>query len=139
MNKLTVLVIDDNSAHAEGLTELLEQNGFAAMYALTGASGLQITAAHSIDAVLLDVHLPDMTGFDICQKLRSNPATRNIAVIFHTGSQRLDGRDHGGDAFLTYPVEFTELFAVIQGCVSRRKGKQPVAHSEAFSAEKCRA
>jgi hypothetical protein len=47
----------------------------------------------------------------------------HVAIVFHTGTAHPHDRDHGGDAFLTYPVELSELFAVIQGCVHRRRVK----------------
>lgn len=122
MEKLTVLVIDDNTNHGEGLVELLELNGFTALQATTGAAGLQLAAEFPIDAVLLDIHLPDMTGLDVCRTFRSNPSMEQTAIIFHTGSSSFYGSEHGADAFLTYPVAISELCAVIVGSVYRRKG-----------------
>lgn len=123
MEKLTVLVIDDNSNHGEGLVELLELNGFTAFHATTGTAGIQLASAFPIDAVLLDIHLPDMTGLEVCQTFRSNPSMEQTAIIYHTGSSSFYGSEHGGDAFLTYPVSISELCAVIVGSVYRRRDK----------------
>jgi DNA-binding response OmpR family regulator len=70
MDKLTVLVVDDNIAHGDGLAELLELNGFVALHASTGSACLQIAATHPVDSVLLDINLPDMAGYEVCQKVR---------------------------------------------------------------------
>jgi CheY-like chemotaxis protein len=120
MSTIRVLIIDDNEAHAQGLAELLELSGFAAVYATTGARGLELALSGAVDAVLLDLNLPDMTGYEVCYRLRSNPVTANLAIVFHTAanSARID---HQGDAFLTYPVEMGHIFHVIRGCVARRK------------------
>jgi DNA-binding response OmpR family regulator len=120
MQKIRVLVIDDNKAHAEGLAELLELSGFDCTSTGTGLDGLELAAQLSVDAVLLDMDLPDIEGSEVCRRLRANPVTTNVAVIFHTGSRPSPGIDHEADSFLTYPVAVTELSAVIQGCVARR-------------------
>jgi CheY-like chemotaxis protein len=120
MSSLRVLVIDDNEVHAQGLAELLALSGFDAIYATTGTKGLELILSQSVDAVLLDLNLPDMSGYEVCHKLRSEPATANIAIVFHTAADSA-GVDHQGDAFLTYPVEMGHICHVIQGCVARRR------------------
>ena len=70
---LKVLVIDDNQAHSEGLAELLQLAGFEASYVLTGGEGLEAARRLSVDAVLLDMNLPDMNGFEVCRRLRRDP------------------------------------------------------------------
>jgi CheY-like chemotaxis protein len=117
---IKVLVIDDNEAHAQGLSELLELSGFAAIYAVTGEKGIELALSESVNAVLLDLHLPDMTGYEVCRRLRSHPATANLAIVFHTAADSATV-DHQGDAFLTYPVEMGHICHVIQGCVARRR------------------
>ena len=125
MSVIKVLVIDDNEAHAQGLAELLELSGFSAIYSTTGKKGLELALSQSVDAVLLDLNLPDMSGYEVCHRLRSGPATANIAIVFHTAADSA-GVDNQGDAFLTYPVEMGHICHVIQGCVARRKtGIQP--------------
>jgi DNA-binding response OmpR family regulator len=120
MSSIRVLVIDDNEAHAQGLAELLALSGFDALYATTGNRGLELALSESVDAVLLDLNLPDMSGYEVCHRLRSEPATANIAIVFHTAADST-GVDQQGDAFLTYPVEMGHICHVIQGCVARRR------------------
>jgi CheY-like chemotaxis protein len=117
---IKVLIIDDNEAHAQGLAELLELSGFATTYAVTGEKGIELAHTESVNAVLLDLHLPDMTGYEVCRRLRSHPATANLAIVFHTAADSATV-DHQGDAFLTYPVEMGHICHVIQGCVARRR------------------
>ncbi len=97
MQSIKVLVIDDNKAHAEGLAELLELSGFGCTSAGTGLEGLDMAERLAVDAVLLDMDLPDIEGIEVCRRLRSNPVTTNVAVIFHTGSQPSPGMQHDAD------------------------------------------
>lgn len=120
---IRVLVIDDNKAHAEGLAELLQLAGFDASHVLTGGEGIEYAKTHSVNAVLLDMNLPDFNGFEVCRRLRSDPKTANIAVIFHTAQGSVPGSRHPGDAFLTYPVAMTEVYSVIRACVERRRSR----------------
>jgi DNA-binding response OmpR family regulator len=118
---LKVLVIDDHKPHAEGLAELLQLAGFEASYSLTGTEGLESARKQGVDAVLLDMNLPDMNGFEVCRRLRRDPNTAHIAVVFHTAQGSVPGSRHEGDAFLTYPVAMDEVYSVIRSSVDRRR------------------
>ncbi len=122
-----VLVVDDNQAHASGLAELLRIAGFDAREIDNGHDALRIAAEGSVDAVLLDLGLPDMSGYEVCRQLRSDERTAHIAVIFHSGTQEPLHFDHHGDAFLTFPISFSEVFSTIRGCVARRRNKRAKA------------
>lgn len=115
-----VVVIDDKEAHAQGLAELLSLAGFESSYTLTGREGLEYVRSAKVDAVLLDVNLPDMTGYEVCRILRTRTENIGVAVVFHTAEEMSHER-HGGDAFLTYPVETEHLVQVLLGCISRRQ------------------
>jgi CheY-like chemotaxis protein len=126
---IRILVIDDNDAHGDGLMELLALAGFDSYHVTTGQSGIDFIQEIPVDAVLLDVHLPDMTGYEVCSRIRQDPKTSSVAIIFHTGESRQVRPDCGEDAFLTYPVDFRDLTTVITACVLRRKFKQANAAS----------
>jgi CheY-like chemotaxis protein len=119
MEPLRILVVDDNEVHGTGLAELLALRGYETVFASTGEQALHVAFTQTLDAVLLDIHLPDMSGYEVCRRLREHPQTSNLAVIFHSGSQ--GAPPLMGDAFLTYPVEFNVLYSVIQGSVARRR------------------
>ena len=120
---LKVLVIDDNESHAEGLAELLGLAGFEATHVHTGNEGIEMARTLAVDAVLLDMNLPDMNGFEVCRRLRRDPRTTNIAVVFLTAQGSVPGSRHEGDAFLTYPVAMSEVYATIRGSVERRRNR----------------
>ena len=119
MEPLRIMIVDDNEAHGVGLAELLELRGYETVFASTGERALYIASSRPLDAVLLDLHLPDMTGYEVCKRLREDPQTSHLAVIFHTGSKAQ--HPQMGDAFLTYPVDFNTLYSVIHGSVARRR------------------
>ena len=121
MTALKVLVVDDNEAHGEGLAELLGLGGFEAYHVFTGGEGLEFIQSFPVDAVLLDLNLPDISGYEVCRRLRANPETANIAVVFHTAVDASLRQNHQGDAFLTYPVDTSHVFHVIRGCVAKRR------------------
>ncbi len=118
---IRVLVIDDNQPHAEGLAELLQIAGFEASYVLTGGEGVESARRLGVDAVLLDMNLPDMNGFEVCRKLRRDARTAYIAIIFHSAQGSAPGARHEGDAYLTYPVAMNQVYSVIRSCVQRRR------------------
>jgi DNA-binding response OmpR family regulator len=116
-----MLVVDDNKVHAEGLAELLNLSGFESSPVFTGLDGVEMAEQLAVDAVLLDIGHPDIKGSEVCRRLRANPAIANVAIVFHTGTHPSPGFDHLADAFLTYPIEMVDVYAVIRGCVERRR------------------
>jgi len=118
-----VLVVDDHAAHAEGMAELLALKGFKTKPTTSGTEALKLVTDWKPDAVLTDLGLPDLSGFEICRRIRSNPAWNTVAVIFHTGSQPHPGHPTECDAFLTYPVETSTLVATVTGSIMRRRNR----------------
>lgn len=123
---ISVLTVDDNEIHCYAMSKVLERSGFVVRVANCGNAALEVATAEKPDVVLLDINLPDLSGYEVCELLRKNPGTRNIAVVFHTASSaneasRMHATQVGGDAFLTYPVDQEHLYSVIQGCVARHR------------------
>ena len=118
---LKVLVIDDNLPYAAGLAELLELGGFSASYVLTGEDGIESTYRLGVDAVILDMNLPDINGFEVCRRLRRDPRTAHVAVIFHTTKGSVPGARHEADAFLGFPIPMDQVYTVIRRTVEQRR------------------
>jgi len=125
-----ILLVDDNDVHRYALGKHLTRSGFQVLHASDGAGALRLTHSQHPDAILLDINLPDMTGFEICQRLKENPATSRIPIIFHsathdTASARSQAADLGAASFLNYPINVDHLEAVIRGALSQspRKGR----------------
>lgn len=111
----TLLVADDHASNRELLEELLTTQGFKVITAVDGAAALEELARTQIDLVLLDVMMPRLTGFEVCQRIKANPETYLIPVILITalsGKQdRIEGIKAGADDFLSRPLDRTELLA----------------------------
>jgi putative two-component system response regulator len=111
----TILVADDQPANRELLDELLTSQGFKVISVPDGTSALLELTRTQVDLVLLDVMMPDLSGLEVCEKIKANPDTYLIPVILITAlsdkQDRLEGIKVGADDFLSRPVDRTELLA----------------------------
>ena len=99
-----VLLVEDSPTQALRLKLILERDGFEVTVAHSGREGLQTASLALPDAIVLDVNLPDMDGFQVCQALKGNPAVGGTPVIMLTVKDRaadtLAGLDAGADAYI---------------------------------------
>jgi CheY-like chemotaxis protein len=125
LSGLTVLEVDDYEPHNYVMSRMLESAGCKVLQARNGAEALKL-AGERPNAILLDINLPDMDGFEVCRLLMSNAVTVNIPVIMVTATYRdanvqATAHDAGAKAILFYPVERHELVAVLQGQIAKGK------------------
>jgi two-component system, cell cycle response regulator len=113
-----VLVVDDVPANVKLLEARLSAEYFDVLTAYSGAEALAVCERAECDIVLLDVMMPDMDGFEVCRKLKSNPATHHIPVVMVTAldqpSDRVKGLEAGADDFLTKPVTDVALVSRVR-------------------------
>ena len=113
-----VLVVDDVSTNVKFLEARLSAEYFDVTTASNGAEALTLCERGECDIVLLDVMMPDMDGFEVCRRLKSNPATHHIPVVMVTAldqpSDRVRGLDVGADDFLTKPVNEMALISRVR-------------------------
>ncbi|TEB07931.1 Sensory transduction protein regX3 [Pelotomaculum schinkii] len=126
----TILLIEDDLSLIDGLEFSLRKNGFEVDVARTIKEALSQLVAQKYDLLLLDLTLPDGSGFEICRKARQ---TSNVPIIFLTASDEevnvVMGLDMGGDDYITKPFKLNELISRINALL-RRAGISNALHTE---------
>lgn len=122
-----VLVIDDQDATRYVFRHSLSRSGFDVQEAETGADGLA-QASLGPDIIICDVNLPDMLGYDVCRRLKSNPLTASIPVLqisasFVSDESKIQALGGGADAYLTQPVEPAVLIAQVNALLRLRRAE----------------
>jgi DNA-binding response OmpR family regulator len=124
----TILVVDDEPDVVDLVRHHLHRTGFGVLTASTGFSGLQIAKESRPDAIILDVMLPQMDGFEVCQKLRQNKETSDIPILMLTAkgeaSDRIAGLELGVDDYIAKPFSPRELILRVQNLLRRLRAAQ---------------
>ncbi len=116
-----VLVVEDDAAILRGLTDNLEAESYVVLTARDGETGYAILEQEEPDLVILDLMLPKLSGYEICQRARSNGMTVPILMLTAKGteSDRVLGLDLGADDYVTKPFSVRELLARVRALLRR--------------------
>ena len=121
----SVLLVEDHAELAATTGEFLEICGYIVDYASDGNSGFSLASENDYDALILDVMLPGLNGYQICQKVREELSS-DIPILMLTArdqlEDKLEGFDTGADDYLIKPFDFEELNARLQSIIKRHKG-----------------
>lgn len=119
----TALVVDDSKTILEMLTKCLTQDGLTVITATNGADALAHLDTQIPDVIVLDVVLPDRSGFEICRDLKAEKITSDIPIIIcstkDTNMDKYWGKKQGADAYLTKPIDQTELSKTVRQLIGR--------------------
>ena len=132
--RIRVLVVEDELAIQRGLCDVLAYHGYAPTGVASGEEGLRRGLADRPDLVLLDVMLPGMSGFEVCEELRRERPRLPILMLTARGAEEdvLRGFRCGSDDYVTKPFSVSELLARVEALL-RRRGKAENAPAECFS------
>jgi len=118
-----VLVVDDEPNIVTSLEFLLQDAGFEVRTASNGQEALEQTAQFAPDLILLDIMMPVLNGYEVCQRLKSDPKTRGVRVLMLSAKGRdveiAKGRELGADAYMTKPFATRDLLVQVQDLLSR--------------------
>ncbi|GAB2942325.1 SpoIIE family protein phosphatase [Nonomuraea fastidiosa] len=125
----TILVVDDTPAKLYILSSWLRRAGYAVVEASGGLEALQRIGELRLDLVVLDVRLPDISGYEVCERIKSDPATASIPVIQISGAaitaaDRAIGLHRGADGYLAEPIEPDEFVATVKAALRYHRARQ---------------
>jgi len=120
----SVLIADDEPNIVISLEFLLEQAGYRIRVAHDGQEALEAIQRQPPDLVLLDVMMPNLSGYDLCQRIRENPAWQHMRIVMLTAKGRevevSKGLALGADAYITKPFSTQELLVQVRGLLADR-------------------
>jgi two-component system cell cycle response regulator len=132
----TILIVDDNPQNVELLQAFLESLPVKIVTAADGIEAMDRVKQHSPDLILLDIMMPRMSGFQVCRKLKSDPATRDIQILMVTALNELgdieQASECGTDDFVSKPVNKFELLTRVKSLLRVRHLKSELERALSY-------
>jgi DNA-binding response OmpR family regulator len=125
MEHYTLLVIEDDPAVARGLRDALEREGYTVIWKINGGEGVEYAAHTTVHLVLLDVRLPDGSGFDFCRDLRRRGLRQPVIMLTAQAEEtdKILGLEMGADDYITKPFSLRELLSRVRAQLRRVYGE----------------
>jgi len=136
VEQVTILNVDDYEPGRYSRSHLLRRAGFLVLEAATGGEALRLVRSEHPHLVLLDVNLPDMTGFEVCREIKNDPDLAGTLVLHLSATSvtvqsKLQGLKAGGDSYLAEPVDPEELIANVQALIRLKRAEEEVRRTNA--------
>jgi len=132
----TILVVDDEAANRELLKAILEEGGYEVALAQDGATALGLATAAPPDLILLDLRMPGMSGLEVCERLKRDPATQAVPVIVVTAYGEVTHKEaaltRGADDFVTKPVNADDLRTRVNAMLKVRRIREELDRTLAY-------
>lgn len=130
-----ILIVDDTPLNLRLLSQLLTKNGYHVRVATNGAQGLRSVEMAVPELILLDVMMPDVDGYEVCRRLKSDPHTASIPIIFISALDSADDKvrafSMGGADYVTKPFQATEVLARVTTQLARTRGEKALREARA--------
>jgi DNA-binding response OmpR family regulator len=123
--KNRILVVEDDPAIMVGLADLLEDEGFGVEQAVDGRKALELFAERPPDLVLLDIMIPEKSGFDVCREIRKKDRSTPVIMLTAKGEEvdKVVGLELGADDYIVKPFGAAELLARVRACLRRGRAR----------------
>jgi DNA-binding response OmpR family regulator len=123
-NKPNVLLVDDSEQNRYVVARHLHHAEFAVQECATGADALKM-ALQNPDLIILDVKLPDISGYEVCRRLKLHPATASIPILqisaaFTSNNSKATALEAGADGYLTHPVDSNVLITTVRSLLKKQ-------------------
>lgn len=124
MKNRHILIVEDEESLLKLESILLSSRGYKVTGVKDGVAALAALAENSFDLVLLDIMMPGIDGFEVCQRIRENPETRDLPVVMLTAKKsavdQARGIELGANAYITKPFKSIKIIDVIEGLLAKR-------------------
>ncbi len=128
-----ILIVDDVEENVQLLGNIFQEHNYDVSFASNGRYALDILETESPDLIMLDIMMPDMDGFEICEKIKENPRNKDIPIIFLTAKTQqediIKGFEMGAVDYVTKPFEINELIARVNTHLSLKQAKDELQDS----------
>lgn len=132
LKPVTILVVDDNTENLKVVGNILKESNYKIAFALNGSDAIEIVETTPVTLILLDIMMPLMDGYEVCNKLRSHPNTKHIPIIFLTAKVDTDdivkGFSLGAIDYITKPFKKEELICRINNHLELINAKAIIKH-----------
>ena len=139
----SILVVDDTLPNLELLSEMLKERGYRVRPVPSGDLALQAARSNPPDLILLDIHMPEMDGYEVCERLKADEKLQDIPVLFISGlsetTDKVKAFRVGGADYITKPFQFEELEARVATHLDLRRQRRQLRESAEARSTSCSA